>query len=72
MVADTTTIHHMGAATLNKLPAEEEITAPMDLSISLNNLYDQDATVSDSIVEFDDGRIIKPFPLYIPLAKSPS
>lgn len=58
VVAGLSTILIMGAAALNNIPVDDQNVPTKDLSINLSNLYDKDVIISDSIVEFDDGKII--------------
>lgn len=58
VVAGLSTILIMGAAAINNIPVDDLRVPNKDLSINLSNLYDKDVIISDSIVEFDDGKII--------------
>lgn len=58
VVLGLSTILIMGAAAMNNLPFDEKDAYTNDVSINLSNLYAKDVVLSDSIVEFDDGRII--------------
>ncbi|MCF8390940.1 MAG: M56 family metallopeptidase, partial [Bacteroidales bacterium] len=58
VVLGLSTILIMGAAALNNLPFDDQDAFKSNVSINLNNLYEKDVVVSDSIVEFDDGKII--------------
>lgn len=58
VVLGLSTILIMGAAAMNNVPFDEEDATKNILSINLSNLYEKDVILSDSIIEFDDGKII--------------